>query len=194
MQVLAIDLGTDMLPAVALGTERAEPGTMTRPPRPRTERLLGLRTLARAYLFIGPIEAVAALGAFFFSFALGGWRPGMPLPAAGSAYVQATTMTQTAIVMGQVGGGLAMRTNRRSVIAVGLLSNRFLLVGIAFELALVLALVYVPGVNDLFHQMALGPWHWLFLVFVPPLVFGAEELRKAAVRARGARESTRMAA
>ncbi|HUP31774.1 MAG TPA: cation-transporting P-type ATPase, partial [Gaiellaceae bacterium] len=49
MQVLAIDLGTDMLPAIALGTERAEPGTMTRPPRPRGERLLGPRVLARAY-------------------------------------------------------------------------------------------------------------------------------------------------
>ena len=51
MQVLAIDLGTDMLPAIALGTERAEPGTMDRPPRPRTERLLnGARPRARLRL------------------------------------------------------------------------------------------------------------------------------------------------
>jgi P-type Ca2+ transporter type 2C len=46
MQVLAIDLGTDQLPAIALGTERAEPGTMARSPRARSEHLLN-RAVAR---------------------------------------------------------------------------------------------------------------------------------------------------
>ena len=145
MQVLAIDLGTDMLPAIALGTERAEPGTMSRPPRPRGERLLGLRVLARAYGFIGPLEALAGLSSFFIAFLLGGWRPAAALPASGPNYVQATTMTQTGVVMGQVGAGMAMRTNRRSVLSIGLLSNRFLLAGIAFELSFAVALIYVPG-------------------------------------------------
>ncbi|HUP33413.1 MAG TPA: cation-translocating P-type ATPase C-terminal domain-containing protein, partial [Gaiellaceae bacterium] len=181
---LAIDLGTDMLPAIALGTERAEPGTMTRPPRPRGERLLGPRVLARAYGFVGPLEALAGLLGFFLAFVLGGWRPGSPLPASGPVYVQATTMTQTGIVMGQVGAGMAMRTNRRSVFSIGLLSNRFLLAGIAFELALAAALIYVPGLNSAFHQGPIGPWHWLFLALWPPLIFGAEEARKAVLRRR----------
>ena len=184
MQVLAIDLGTDMLPAIALGTEQPEPGTMTRPPRPRGERLLGPRVLARAYGFVGLLEGIAGMLGFFLSFLLGGWRPGSPLPSSGAAYVQATTMTQTGIVMGQVGAGMAMRTNRRSVFSVGLASNRFLLVGIAIELALAAALIYVPGLNSAFHQAPIGPWHWVFLGFVPPVVFGAEELRKAVVRRR----------
>jgi len=106
----------------------------------------------------------------------------MPLADSGSSYVQATTMTQTGIVMGQVGAGLAMRTSRRSVFSVGLLSNRFLLAGIAFELSLAALLVYVPGLNGLFHQAPIGPWHWLFLLLWPPLVFGAEEARKAVFR------------
>jgi magnesium-transporting ATPase (P-type) len=55
MQVLAIDLGTDMLPAIALGTERAEPGTLDRPPRPRTERLLDASVLGRVFAWIGPL-------------------------------------------------------------------------------------------------------------------------------------------
>jgi P-type Ca2+ transporter type 2C len=186
MQVLAIDLGTDMLPAIALGTERAEPGTMSRPPRPRGERLLSPRVLARVYGFVGLLEGLAGMASFFFAFVLGGWRPGSPLPSSGPLYVQATTMTQTGIVMGQVGAGMAMRTNRRSVFAVGLLSNRFLLVGIAFELALAAALVYVPGFNSAFHQRPIGPWHWLFLLVWPPVVFGAEEARKAIVRRRRA--------
>jgi magnesium-transporting ATPase (P-type) len=188
MQVLAIDLGTDMLPAIALGTERAEPGTMTRPPRARGDRLLGARVLARAYGFVGLLEGLAGLTGFFLSYLLGGWRPGAPFPA-GAAHVQATTMTQTGIVMGQVGAGFAMRTNRRSVFSIGLFSNRFLLVAVAFELALAVALIYVPGLNSAFHQAPIGVTEWLFLATVPFVVFGAEEARKAVVRRRGSRSS-----
>jgi magnesium-transporting ATPase (P-type) len=91
-------------------------------------------------------------------------------------------MTQTAIVMGQVGAGQAMRTERRSVFSIGLGSNRFLLAGIAFELALAVALVYVPGLNTLFHQAPIPAWWWLALVVWAPVVFFAEEARKALLR------------
>jgi magnesium-transporting ATPase (P-type) len=187
MQVLAIDLGTDMLPAIALGTEKAEPGTMTRPPRPRGERLLSRRVLARVYGFVGLLEGIGAMTSFFLGFLFGGWRPPTALPDAGTAYYQATTMTQTAIVMGQVGAGQAMRTDRRSVFSVGLTTNRFLLVGIAFELALAVALVYVPGLNSAFHQAPIPWWWWLALVVWAPIVFFAEEARKAVLRRRAAR-------
>jgi len=189
MQVLAIDLGTDMLPAIALGTERAEPGTMTRPPRPRGERLLSRRVLARVYGFVGVLEGIGAMTSFFLGFLFGGWRPFSPLPDSGSAYFQATTMTQTAIVMGQVGAGQAMRTDRRSVFSIGLLSNRFLVAGIAFELALAVALVYVPGLNTIFHQAPIPWWWWLVLVVWAPVVFFAEEVRKAVLRRRSARRA-----
>jgi magnesium-transporting ATPase (P-type) len=107
------------------------------------------------------------------------------MPDQGALYTRATTMTQTGIVMGQVGAGFAMRTNRRSVFSIGLGSNRLLLVGVAFELGLAVALVYVPGLNTLFHQSPLGWREWLFLMIWPPIVFGADELRKAVVRRRG---------
>jgi magnesium-transporting ATPase (P-type) len=182
MQVLAIDLGTDMLPAVALGAERAEPGTMARPPRPRGERLLNRRVLGRVYGFVGLLEGLAAMASFLFAYGLHGWRPWGSLADSGNLYYQATTMTQTGIVMGQVGAGFAMRTNRRSVFSIGVLSNRLLLAGIAFELTLATLLIYVPGLNTLFHQAPIGPWHWLFLLIWPPVVLLAEEGRKACFR------------
>jgi magnesium-transporting ATPase (P-type) len=86
--------------------------------------------------------------------------------------------------MGQVGAGLAFRTNRDSVFRIGLLSNRFLLAGIAFELALLIALVYVPAFQGIFHTQAYDPRAWLLLVIWPVFVFGAEEARKAVVRRR----------
>jgi magnesium-transporting ATPase (P-type) len=184
MQVLAVDLGTDLLPAIALGTERAEPRIMERPPRPRSERLLNARVMARVYGFVGLLVGVAGLGSFFLAYLLAGWTPGEDLADTGDLYVQATAMTYAGIVAGQVGAGFAFRTNRESVFSIGLLSNRFLLVGIAFEVALLVALVLVPALQGVFHMKPLDPIAWPLLLVWPPLVFGAEELRKALFRRR----------
>ena len=139
MQVLAIDLGTDQLPAIALGTERAEPGTMARPPRPRSEHLLNRAVAGRVFGWIGPLEGLAAMASFLFAYWLAGWRPWEALADSGTLYLEATTMTMAGIVMAQVGAGLAWRTNRLSLRAVGLWSNRLLLVGIGFEVAMIAA-------------------------------------------------------
>ena len=182
MQVLAIDLGTDLIPAVALGTERPEPGVMSRPPRPRRERLLNLRVLGRVYGFVGLLVGVAGMVSYFAGYLLAGWRPGAALAATGTTYVQATAMTYAGIVMGQVGAALAFRTTRTSVFRVGLFSNRFLLVGIAFEIALLIVLVYVPVFAGIFHMYAIDPRAWLLLIGWPAFVLGAEELRKLGFR------------
>jgi magnesium-transporting ATPase (P-type) len=189
MQVLAIDLGTDMLPAIALGTERAEPGTLDRPPRPRTERLLDASVLGRVFAWIGPLEGLAAMASFFFAYGLAGWRPWEPLADSGQLYLQATTMTMAGIVMAQVGAGLGWRTNRRSLASVGLFSNRLLLVGIAVEVGMIGVLASTPGLQEAFHTAPLSPWCWAFLLIWPPLVLGAEELRKAVLRRRGRERS-----
>src|SRR5659263_390892 len=61
MQVLAVDLGTDIVPALGLGSEPPEPGTMTQPPRKLTEHLITKELLSRAYLVLGPAQAMAAM-------------------------------------------------------------------------------------------------------------------------------------
>ena len=184
MQVLAIDLGTDLLPAIALGTERPEPGVMERAPRPRSERLLNARVLGRVYGFVGLLVGVAGLASFFAGFLLAGWTPGEPLPDEGDVYVQATAMTCAGIVAGQIGAGFAFRTSRESIFRVGLLSNRFLLAGVVLEIALLGALLHVPLLQDAFHMVPLDPLAWLLLAVWPLFVLGAEEARKAIFRRR----------
>src|ERR1035441_8573831 len=61
MQILAIDLGTDPLPALALSREPAEPGLMDRPPRPRTQGVISRPMLARAWGFLGLISAALVM-------------------------------------------------------------------------------------------------------------------------------------
>ena len=78
LQVLSIDLGSDVLPALALGAEEPEPGLLKQPPRPRTERLLSRGVIGR-FVFLGLIQAVGATASFYFALYEGGWRWGDPL-------------------------------------------------------------------------------------------------------------------
>lgn len=184
MQILSIDLGTDMVPALGLGAETAEPGVMSRPPRNLKEPLLNLPLLSRALLWYGLIESVAAMSCYFFVNWLHGW-PSIPLAAPGSPeYKMATTMTVAGIVATQVGAVLCCRTERASVFSVGLFSNRLVLIGIGAELMLLLALMHVPMLQNLFNTVPLGLREWGFAFAWAPVIILADELRKLAVRLR----------
>ncbi|MFZ2951347.1 MAG: cation-transporting P-type ATPase, partial [Desulfuromonadaceae bacterium] len=91
MQILAVDLGTDMLPALALGSELPSPEIMQRPPRPKSERLLTRGILTRAYLFLGLFEALAGMSAYFYVMHGGGWSWPQALAPTSALYLQATT-------------------------------------------------------------------------------------------------------
>lgn len=73
IQILAIDLGIDMLPTLALGAEKPTRDLMRHPPRDPKERLFNFKLLSRAYLFLGPIEATAGLFGFFYVLESEGW-------------------------------------------------------------------------------------------------------------------------
>jgi calcium-translocating P-type ATPase len=184
-QILAIDLGTETLPAVALGREPAEPGVMERRPRPRTEGVIRRAMLVRAWLFLGAVSAVLALGAFFFTLRRAGWSPGDDVSQGTPLhhdYLKATTMTFAAIVVCQIGTALAARTERASLRSIGLFSNPLLLWGFLFEVAFLAAVVYVPFLQDAFGTAPLGPQDWLLLAPLPAIVWGADELRRYAAR------------
>jgi Ca2+-transporting ATPase len=182
MQILAVDLGTDLLPALALGAEPPEPGIMAEPPRRRDARLLDARRLLHAYGFLGMIEAALAMGAFFWTYWLAGWRPGLPMAAEGELYRRATTMTLAGIVAAQAGNVFACRTDRTSVFRVGLFGNRLVLLGIAAEVGLLVVLLAVPPLRRAFGLAPPGCAEWLPLLAFPAVVLLLEEGRKAVAR------------
>jgi magnesium-transporting ATPase (P-type) len=184
MQILAVDLGTDMLPALALGAEQPAPGGMTQPPRPRSERLLSWPLLARAYLFLGVLEAAAAMAAFFFVLDRGGWRYGEPLVATAPLYLAATAACFGAIVAMQVVNVFLCRHARRSTFDFGLFSNPLILWGIAFELGLAAAIIYTPLGNRVFGTAPFDAAVWLFLLPFALALLALEEARKWWVRRR----------
>jgi calcium-translocating P-type ATPase len=187
VQILAIDLGTETLPAIALGREPAEPGVMERRPRPRSEGLIRRSMLVRAWVFLGLISAALALGAFFVTLLGAGWSPGDDVSSGSPLhddYLKATTMTFAAIVVCQIGTALAARTERASLHSIGIFSNPLLLWGFLFEVAFLAALVYVPFLQSAFGTAALGVEDWLLLAPLPAVVWGADELRRYRRRSR----------
>jgi magnesium-transporting ATPase (P-type) len=182
LQILAIDLGTETLPALALGREPAEPGIMDQPPRPRATGILTRAMLLRAWLWLGLLEAVLVAGGFFFVLLRAGWSPGDATGAGAPlhhTYLMATTMSFAGITACQVGTAFASRTNRASLREIGVFSNPLLLWGIAFELVFAAALIYVPWLQGIFHTAALGLPELAILATFPLVVWGSDELRRA---------------
>jgi calcium-translocating P-type ATPase len=187
LQILAIDLGTETLPALALGREPAEPGLMDQPPRSRTTGILTRAMLLRAWLWLGLLEAALVAGGFFFVLLRAGWSPG-DATGAGTplhhTYLTATTMSFAGITACQVGTAFASRTNRASLREIGVFSNPLLLWGIAFELVFAAALIYAPPLQSIFHTAALGLPELALLSVFPVIVWGSDELRRAWLRRR----------
>jgi calcium-translocating P-type ATPase len=142
LQVLALDIGTDLLPAVALGAEL--PRSQLLQPRSRPSHLLDRGVLFRAFGLFGPLEAVIAMSAFLVTYAAAGWRFGGSFPS-GSMYLAASGAAFTAVVLGQMGTALACRSSTRWVGRLGWSSNPLLLFAIAVEfLALVGFVSFTP--------------------------------------------------
>ncbi|MCY1713804.1 cation-translocating P-type ATPase [Caproiciproducens galactitolivorans] len=181
MQILSIDLGTDMLPALGLGTEMPEEGIMDRPPRSTKETLLNKRLVILAFFWYGLIESAVSMAAYFFVNMLHGW-PGVPLASSGMVYTQATTMALASIVFCQIGVVECARTERQSIFKTGLFTNKNIIRGIVFEIFLITAIMYVPFLQDIFQTASIGWKHWIFLVFCPVPIVALDELRKAYLR------------
>ncbi|OJY39040.1 cation-transporting P-type ATPase [Pseudonocardia sp. 73-21] len=188
LQILAIDLGTETLPALALGREPAEPGAMERPPRPRSAGVVDRALLVRAWLLLGTVSAALVMGGFLLTLVRAGWQPGDATGAGNplhGAYLQATTITFVGIVACQIGTAFAARTDRASLFSIGLGSNPLLLWGIAFELVFSAAVVYVPWLQDVFGTAALDPSQLAVVVPFPFVVWGADEIVRWARRRSG---------
>jgi calcium-translocating P-type ATPase len=187
VQILAIDLGTETLPALALGREPGEPGLMERPPRRRDRGLLDRPMLTRAWGWLGLLEAALVCGGFLYVLLHAGWLPGDDVDSGSplhDEYLAATTMTFAGITACQVGTALACRTTHTSLRSIGFGSNRLLLWGIAFELLFAAALIYLPPLQALFGTASLGPVEIAILAVFPVVVWGSDELRKWFLRSR----------
>jgi magnesium-transporting ATPase (P-type) len=187
VQILAIDLGTETLPALGLGRDPAEAGIMERPPRRGDERIIDRSLLVRAWATLGMVSAVLVMSGFLYVLIRAGWHPGDdvgPGSPLHHSYLQATTMSFLGIVACQLGTAFASRTERGSLRSIGFFSNRLLLWGIAFELVFAAALIYVPLLQTVFGTAALPLDAVLVTLPFPFIVWGVDALVRSRSRPR----------
>jgi magnesium-transporting ATPase (P-type) len=195
-QILAIDLGTDMFPALALGMEKPEPDVMKRPPRPRNQPLLDRGVLSRA-LWLGMLEAILCFVGYLSIFILAGHihRIGLSFLAPLENFVDfrlnltfdqtlllAATVYHAGVVMSQVGNALACRSDRTRSSSLGWLSNKYLLIGILIELLGIVGIIYVPFLAKIFNHDPLPAWMWIGLGLDALVLYSIEWIRKFIVR------------
>jgi Ca2+-transporting ATPase len=193
-QILAIDMGTDILPALALGTEKPEPDIMRRPPRRRSQPLLDRGLLLRSFAWLGLIEAALCYAGFLSVYIFSGNAALLNLPIlnqfhfptlfaiTGDLESMARAVFLVGVAMAQIGNAFACRTSRSRNVHMGWTSNRTLLGSVALTLIIVLALVYFPPLARAFDNAAFPAILWIFLPFYALIIYGLEWIRKSAVR------------
>ena len=191
MHILAIDLGTDIVPALALGAELPEAGVMDRPPRNLDEHVITRSLLLRSYAWLGPIQSLAAMAAFYFMYWTNGyWGRWIDLPGDGGLYRAATAMALGAVVTTQIGNLLTQRTETASVFKSPFFNNKLIWVGIASELLAVAAFVYLPVFQKFIGTNSFPLINWVFLFAWTPSLLLMDELRKWTVRKRMQKKQT----
>ena len=191
MQILTIDLGTDMVPALGLGAEASEDSVMQKPPRSVKDRLLNRNVILVGFIWYGLLGTLFAMGGYFLANFLNGW-PGVPLAAEGTqVYAQATTMMLAGVVFSQMGMVMNNRTDYESVCKRGLFSNRYINIGLVVEVLILVAIIYIPFFNGIFNTAPITLVEWLYLICIPFIVFGLEEIRKLLLRKHRAERSAK---
>jgi magnesium-transporting ATPase (P-type) len=169
MAILAIDLGTDLVPALALGAEPPDPSAMAAPPRRREEHLVTRHLLAHAYLVLGAVQAaivmIAFIGWYWTHGFFGVW---LGLPLDGPLHAQAVSVALATVVATQIGNLVAHRARRP--VGGRRPPNPLVRVGVVAEIVIVLCLVYVPLLQGVMGTGALpwSAWPWI-AAFTPAL-------------------------
>jgi calcium-translocating P-type ATPase len=184
LQILALDIGTDLLPALALGAEPPKKGVLRKPHR--GQHLIDGPLLRRVFGVLGPAEASVEMSAFVAVFVAAGWRPGVEFPA-GHVLLAASGAAFTAVVLGQMANAFACRSTIRWPGALGWTTNRLLLGAVAAEFFALSVFLFVPPVASLLGHAPPPLWGWAVATTAVPAVLVADALHKW-IRRRKANE------
>ncbi|WP_043443573.1 cation-translocating P-type ATPase [Arthrobacter sp. L77] len=143
LQILFLDIGTDLLPALALGSEKADKRVMHRPPERR--HLMDTRLMVRVFAVLGPVEAVFEMAAFTLTLWLAGWRPGAAFPAVG-VLAAASGAAFTTVVLAQLANAFACRSESVPPWRLGWRSNPLMLKAVGVELLALIGFLFIVPV------------------------------------------------
>lgn len=159
--ILAIDLGTDLLPALGLGASEPHPQLMTLPPRSQNTRLLNRALFLRSYFYLGLQEAIPAVFLFFFYLYHHGWHFGTPITTEAQIYREATTLTWASIVLMQIANVFVCASDREKAWTEKAFKNKYILFGVGFEIIVLVFVIFTPWGQEIFSTSPFAPAFWL---------------------------------
>jgi magnesium-transporting ATPase (P-type) len=149
LQVLSLDIATDLLPALALGGEAPSPGNLDR--RLTGRHMIDGPLLRRVFGVLGATEAVVEMAAFCTALAATGWRPGGHVPT-GRALAAASGAAFAAVVLGQAANAFACRSATVPPWRLGWGTNRLLVGAVASQVVMLAGLLWIGPLARLLHQ------------------------------------------
>lgn len=183
LQVLSLDIGTDILPALALGVEPPSRHVLKNPPEGR--HLLDRGVLFRAFAVLGPVESLWAMLAFLAVFISIGWHPGNAFPG-GDVLLKASGAAFSAVVLGQMANAFACRSAARWPGKLGWGTNRFLVLAVCTEILLLGVLLHFGPLAQLLGQAAPNRAGLIMALLAFPVVLLADAVHKHFKAARNA--------
>jgi Ca2+-transporting ATPase len=161
IHILWVNLITDGLPGLALASEPAEENIMSRPPRNPKESIFS-GGMGWHILWVGLLMGIVTLSMQAWAIHVG------------DAHWQ--TMTFTVLCFSQLGNVMAIRSDRKSIFKIGLLSNKPMLVALVITVGLQLAVIYAPFFNTIFKTQPLTLKELAITLAVSSIVFWVVEI------------------
>lgn len=175
LQILCLDIGTDLVPALALGSEAPSPGVLERPPEQR--HLLDQALLTRVFGVLGPTEAAVEMAAFITGLLAAGWRPGDDFPT-GHALLAASGAAFAAVVIGQMANAFACRSATSPPWKIGWRTNPLVLWGVALEAAALAGFLLIAPVAGVLEHAAPALPALLVALAAAPALIAADAIHK----------------
>lgn len=170
IQLLWLNLVTDSLPALALGMEPVEPGVMKQKPRDSRKSIFA-DGFAASMIFYGVLVGVITLAAYW----LGEYVLSNPNIADGTA----NTMAFATLVFGELTRAFAVRSETRSIFSIGVFSNSAMNKAFSVSLALQLAVLFIPFLQEIFKVQSLTGMEWLIVILLSLVPLIVSEITKA---------------
>ncbi len=175
--ILLVDLGTDVLPSLALGVDPSEPDIMQRPPRDPKARMLTVKFVWH-FLWLGVVIGSIVIGGYFYALTEAGWVWGEVL--AGDSFVQqhAATFAFATLVIIQLFNAFNFRSESHSIASSRIKVNLALWGATLISVLLVIAVVEIPFLQTYLGTTSLSPMEWGIVTALAASVVVVEELRK----------------
>jgi P-type Ca2+ transporter type 2C len=181
IQILATDLGTDILPSFSLGLEPAEPDSEKNRIANSSQKVMTWKGFRRIF-YIAIIMATGAVFAFLWSMLRGGWDFGQDLTKDSLLYVQSTTAAYAVISMTQMANLLQSRSEKLSPFELGFFKNKYAIGAVLISVVILLSFMYLPFFQKYLHMRPIVWQDWLVVIISALAVFLWEQGRKAEER------------